>query len=100
MSQQIHNEQVRHPSAWYGRDLVNDPSWLVHLTQQDLAEIAAAVRGVKAHGMALGEVGEVTSRCRRLRQSSHDGWRKSAPAEASWSCVASTSPTTPTKTSA
>ncbi len=57
MSQQIHSEPVRHPSAWYGRDLVNDPSWLVHLTQQDLAEIAAAVRGVKAHGLALGEVG-------------------------------------------
>ena len=57
MSEQIHSEQVQHPSAWYGRDLANDPSWLVHLTPQDLAEIDAAVRGVKAHGLALGEVG-------------------------------------------
>ena len=57
MSEQIHSDPVQHPSAWYGRDLMNDPAWLVHLTQQDLAEIAAAVRGVKAHGLALGEVG-------------------------------------------
>jgi hypothetical protein len=57
MSVQVHSEQVRHPSAWFGRDLVDDPSWLVHLTQQDLAEIDAAVRGVKARGLALGEVG-------------------------------------------
>jgi hypothetical protein len=54
---QIHSEQVQHPSAWYGRNLVNDPAWLVHLAPQDLAEIAAAVQGVKAHGLALGEVG-------------------------------------------
>ena len=57
MSGQIHSSPVQHPSAWYGRDLMNDPSWLVQLSPQDLAEIAAAVRGVKAHGLALGEVG-------------------------------------------
>src|ERR1700758_3025987 len=57
MSGQTHDQQVQHPCAWYGRELVNDLSWLIHLTQQDLAEIAAAVRGVKAHGLALGEVG-------------------------------------------
>lgn len=57
MAEQIHRHLVEHPSAWYGRDLAHDPSWLVHLTQQDLDEIAAAVRGVKAHGLALGEVG-------------------------------------------
>ena len=57
MSEQIHSTPVQHPSAWYGRDLTNDPAWLVHLTQQDLEEIAAAVRGVKAHRLALGEVG-------------------------------------------
>jgi len=57
MSGPIHGEIVQHPSAWYGKDLVNDPSWLVSLTPQDLAEIGAAVRDVKAHGLALGEVG-------------------------------------------
>jgi hypothetical protein len=58
MTEQIHTEVVRHPSAWYGRDLVKDPSsWLVHLTSQDLSEIASAVQGVEAHGLALGEVG-------------------------------------------
>lgn len=54
MSAQIHDKLVQHPSAWCGRHLVNDP-WLVHFTLQDLAEIAAAVRGVKAHGLALGD---------------------------------------------
>ena len=57
MSVQIHERLVQHPSAWYGRDLVNDPSWLVQVTPQDLAEIAAAVRGMKVHGLPLGEVG-------------------------------------------
>jgi hypothetical protein len=57
MSEQIHSEQVHHPSAWYGRDLADDPSWLVHLTSNDLAEIEAAVRNVRAHGLELGQVG-------------------------------------------
>jgi Taurine catabolism dioxygenase TauD, TfdA family len=48
---------VQHPSAWYGKDLAQDGSWLVHLTPQDLAEIAAAVAGVKQHGLAMAEVG-------------------------------------------
>jgi hypothetical protein len=55
--QRIHTEPVRHPSAWYGRDLANDSSWLVLLTQTDLVEIETAVRGVEAAGLALGEVG-------------------------------------------
>ena len=51
----IHGEQVQHPSAWYGCDLANDRSWVVQLTQQDLDEIAAAVRGVNARGLALAK---------------------------------------------
>ena len=57
MTGQVHIEAVQHPSAWYGRDLTDEPSWLVHLAPGDLDEIASAVRGVKAHGLALGEVG-------------------------------------------
>jgi hypothetical protein len=57
MSQQIHSEIVNHPSAWYGRDLAGDQSWMIHLDDQDLREIAAAVRNVRAHGLSLGEVG-------------------------------------------
>jgi hypothetical protein len=52
----IHDQPVQHPSAWYGRDLVNDPSWLVQLAPQDLTEIATAVRGVKMHGLTLGDL--------------------------------------------
>ena len=57
MSEAIHTTPVQHPSAWYGKDLANDPSWLVHLSPQDLAEIEAAVKGVKAHNLTLAEVG-------------------------------------------
>jgi hypothetical protein len=56
----IHDQPVQHPSAWYGRDLVNDPSWLVQLAPQDLTEIATAVRGVKMHGLTLGDLRPAT----------------------------------------
>jgi hypothetical protein len=53
----VHMKPVQHPSAWYGKDLAGNGSWLVHLSPQDLSEIAAAVKGVKAHGLTLAEVG-------------------------------------------
>lgn len=56
MAEEIHAEIVHHPSAWYGKDLADDASWLVRLTPEDLAEIAAAVHGVKADGLELGQV--------------------------------------------
>ena len=37
---EILREIVNHPSAWYGRDLANDSSWIVHLEPAHLAEIA------------------------------------------------------------
>ena len=57
MSGLIHTKPVQHPSAWYGKDLANDRSWLVHLSSRDLQEIADAVNGVKSHNLALAEVG-------------------------------------------
>lgn len=57
MPAQILDSIVKHPSAWYGRDLVKDPSWLVQLSAHDLAEIAAAVDGVKKLGLPLAQVG-------------------------------------------
>lgn len=60
MQAQIHEKIVRHPSAWCGRDLVKDPSWLVQLTSQDLAEIAAAVNAVKRQGLPLAQVGRTS----------------------------------------
>ena len=48
---QIHADTIRHPSAWYGRDLAADGSWIVHLTPRHLSEIAAAVKSVKARGL-------------------------------------------------
>ena len=57
MAGPIHTTLVQHKSAWYGKDLADDRSWLVHLSQQDLSEIAAAVKRVRARGLALAEVG-------------------------------------------
>jgi hypothetical protein len=48
---EILREIVRHPSAWYGRDLANDSSWIVHLEPAHLAEIAAAVQSVTRRGL-------------------------------------------------
>ena len=48
---EILREIVRHPSAWYGRDLANDSSWIVHLEPDHLAEIAAAVQSVTRRGL-------------------------------------------------
>jgi hypothetical protein len=53
----MHTAIVTHPSAWYGRALKSDPSWLIHLTPPDLAEIAEAVARVRTAGLALAEVG-------------------------------------------
>lgn len=50
-------QPVQHPSAWFGRDLRRDTSWIAHLTPRDLDEIAAAVHRVNARGLALAEVG-------------------------------------------
>ena len=48
---EILTETVRHPSAWYGRDLVNDDSWIVHLEAKHLDEIAKAVEAVDRRGL-------------------------------------------------
>jgi Taurine catabolism dioxygenase TauD, TfdA family len=47
----ILRDVVQHPSAWYGRDLATDPSWIVHLQPAHLREIAAAVDSVRARGL-------------------------------------------------
>jgi len=57
MSDQIYAHPITHPSAWFGRNLANDPSWLVYLDEQDLRDIAEAVRAVRARGLSLGQVG-------------------------------------------
>jgi hypothetical protein len=50
----IHDSVVQHPSAWYGKDLATDSSWIVQLTPAHLAEIAAALEGAKARGLGVG----------------------------------------------
>jgi hypothetical protein len=55
---QILTEIVSHPSAWYGRDLAADPSWIVHLEPRHLEEIARAVASVHARGLSFEALGK------------------------------------------
>lgn len=50
----VHNALVQHPSAWYGKDLAADPSWVVPLTPAHLAELAAALASAKSKGLGVG----------------------------------------------
>ena len=47
---QIQTEIIHHPSAWYGRDLINDSSWIVSLEPRHLAirERAGPAQGAGA----------------------------------------------------
>jgi hypothetical protein len=49
---------VNHSSAWYGRDLATDPSWIMQLTPGHLDEIAAAMTSLKARGLAMDAIGK------------------------------------------
>src|SRR5580700_6663349 len=51
---EIQNTIVRHSSAWYGKDLASDSSWIVTLTPRHLEEIATAVTSAKARGLGVG----------------------------------------------
>lgn len=53
---QLLDKIVAHPSAWYGKDLANDSSWIVHFEAKDLEEIAAAVASVKRRGLAFADL--------------------------------------------
>lgn len=53
----IHDAIVEHKSAWYGRDLQADRSWLIEFTPADLAELDTALRRVTAQGLRLEQVG-------------------------------------------
>jgi hypothetical protein len=58
MSEQIQQQIVKHPSAWYGRELANDLVWIVYLDDNDRNEISNAVRTVRARGLTLEQVGQ------------------------------------------
>ena len=53
----IVTDLIRHPSAWYGKDLATDGSWIVHLEPRHLEEIAAALATVKERGLPFADQG-------------------------------------------
>ena len=50
---QILTSTVRHSSAWYGKDLAHDTSWIVKLEPRHLAEIASAVASITRRGLSF-----------------------------------------------
>lgn len=50
-------EPVRDRSAWKAADFEHDDSWVHRLTAEDIAEIDAALAGVKARGLAVPDFG-------------------------------------------
>jgi hypothetical protein len=48
---EILTNAVRHPSAWYGRDLASDSAWIIHLGPRHLEEIAVATASVARRGL-------------------------------------------------
>lgn len=46
-------EQLTGPDVWYGPDIQNDPSWILQLDGDDVAEIDAALAAVKAAGVTI-----------------------------------------------
>ncbi|MBV8188613.1 MAG: TauD/TfdA family dioxygenase [Alphaproteobacteria bacterium] len=53
---QILTETVHHPSAWYGRDLARDDSWIVQLDPRHLEEIATAIADVGRRGLPFAKL--------------------------------------------
>lgn len=51
---EIRRRPIRHPSAWRGVDVANDPAWRVELTPSMVTEIGRAVAGVQARGLDAG----------------------------------------------
>lgn len=64
----IHGATVEHPSAWYGRDLERDRSWLIQFTAADLDEIDRALHEVRAAGLSLGQIGRSSFRLPTLEK--------------------------------
>jgi len=46
-------EAVTHPGAWRGPEIQNDSGWIMTLDREAVAEIDAALRQVKARGIAI-----------------------------------------------
>ena len=55
------------PAAWYGRDLAQDTSWILHLDAADRDELHGAIRAHAASGRALGEITPETFPLPRLK---------------------------------
>lgn len=50
---EVLREQLSNSRTWCGSDLQDDPSWLMSLTDEDIAEVDAALRHVKSNGFEI-----------------------------------------------
>lgn len=53
MTIEMVTEELTGPGVWLGPDIQDDPSWIMHLDGDDVAEIDAALAGIKAAGLSI-----------------------------------------------
>ncbi len=50
---EVMREKLNNSRTWRGPDIQDDPSWIMPLTEDDIAEVDAALRQVKARGLEI-----------------------------------------------
>jgi alpha-ketoglutarate-dependent taurine dioxygenase len=58
MPKEILRDIITDATAWKGPDLQKDTSWVYHVTDEEAAELDAALRSVKAAGLTWGNFGK------------------------------------------
>ncbi|WP_299452284.1 TauD/TfdA family dioxygenase [uncultured Pigmentiphaga sp.] len=54
---EIYRQKIDHPAAWRGEDIRDSSEWIHELNQQDVAELDAALRNVRALKLDLPRIG-------------------------------------------
>ena len=47
---------IEGPEAWHGREMASDPRWQFQLSNEDIAELEAALEGLQSRGLAWREM--------------------------------------------
>ena len=53
MTALAHQSELTGPAAWVGPELEKDTTWIHHLTDADVAEVEAALRGLQERGLSI-----------------------------------------------
>ena len=54
----IHTQEINTAANWRGVDLVNDTSWILHFSDQEISALDKAVDAVKTRGLKFPQFGK------------------------------------------